>query len=222
MDPHRDDWEGETPDQRVARRALYQTLLHPGMDEKKKSVFEQASVHVPCVIMQEDAILHLRGVPRGEDVEEAAKTGASIEKLRQVRSILVHRIRLLMMASNHGWDLVNVVRTERKIGEDKEVANAIEKLEKKKKEKEKEKKEEKDSRRGYRGRRSYRDWPDRRRYRSRSYSPYRRRSRSRERRSRSKERRRRDSPAWAGSCYTCGSKSHYARSCPKKFGSDRK
>ena len=224
VDPHRDDWEQEAPEQRLARRGQYQTLLHPGMDEKKKSVFEQASSHVPAIILQEDAILHLKGVPRGDDAEEAAKTTTAIDKLRQVRAIHVQRLRILMMACNHGWDLVNVVLTDRKIGEDKEVASAMEKLEKKKKEKEKEKrekeKEDKESRgRGFRGRRSFRDWGERRRYRSRSYSP-RRRSRSRDRRSRSRDRRRRDSsPSWqSGSCFTCGSKGHYARSCPKKYG----
>ena len=205
VDPKRDDWEAEAPEVRVARRARYQSLLHPGMDEKKKSVYEQALSLVPTIILQEDAIDHLKDNPKGDTPAAIAKTDVSMDKLRQARANLVERLKILMMACNHGWDLVNVVLDERKIGEDKEVAHAMEKLEKKKKEKEKEK-DVRSTYKGYRGRRRY---DDRRRYRSRSRSSsprYRRRSRSRDRRSRSRERRRRDSSPRRSSnpCYVCG------------------
>ena len=81
-DPQRDLWEAETGDVRIARRAKYQALMQK---EDKKSIHEQASVLVPNIIIQEDAILHFLALKKGENPEEIARTDKHIEGLRVVR-----------------------------------------------------------------------------------------------------------------------------------------
>ena len=124
----RDTWEDETVDERAVRRAWNQYLLTI-VDEKKKSIYEQAKLHVPHLVVTEETILGLKTIT-GQTNQ--AKKESLLAINRQKRWEINERIKGLKCANKHGWEVATEFISQRDPDDDKEVKEAIAAVKKRK------------------------------------------------------------------------------------------
>ena len=119
----REDWEEEGQAARAVRRREQDRLLDLKR-EKEKSLLEQVRILLPQLEHFEDSILAIKEMaPIEQDKPAMAET---LERLRKGRAITKERIRIITIASVHGWHVVGLYLQDKLVGDDKAFAAAVE------------------------------------------------------------------------------------------------
>ena len=128
----RDDWEAESEGDREKRRSSYR-VLEKIKEEKDKSLFRQGKMLVPQIIALEDAILGFKDMTPSEADKE--KFDANMEKIRVARELNMERLRAILIACAHGWDVFTDYEDNRDnaVSSEKAVLAAVERVRKRKK-----------------------------------------------------------------------------------------
>ena len=109
MNPHRDDWESETEEEKLLRSARYEALKLFIDDRPGSIVLEETEAEflVKVVPDMEETILSLK-LLANEQVEMKQDWDRILEGVRKARAPLAERLEVLYIAQQHGWEVAEL------------------------------------------------------------------------------------------------------------------